>query len=54
MRMPDRLSPERWLRWVLLAGWLAASAAVWWPLPAQSRTARVKELAACRACAATR
>jgi flagellar P-ring protein precursor FlgI len=44
MRMPDRLSPERWLRWVLLAGWLAASAAVWWPLPAQS--ARIKELAA--------
>ncbi|MFO1330394.1 MAG: flagellar basal body P-ring protein FlgI [Rubrivivax sp.] len=43
----DRLAThaERALRLLLALTFVAASAAVWWPLPAQAATARVKELA---------
>jgi flagellar P-ring protein precursor FlgI len=38
-----RLHPEALVRWITLAAFACASAAVWWPWPAQA--ARIKELA---------
>jgi flagellar P-ring protein precursor FlgI len=38
-----RLHPEALVRWITLAAFASASAAVWWPWPAQA--ARIKELA---------
>ena len=37
---------ERWLRWVIGAAVLAASAALWWPHPAAASSVRIKEVAA--------
>ena len=39
-----RIDAERLLRWIVGAAFLVASAAVWWPQPAQA--ARIKEVAA--------
>ncbi len=43
---PDvsRRNPEAFMRWVVSLAFIAASAAVWWPLPASA--ARIKEVAA--------
>ena len=42
---PLHNASERWLRWVVLMAFLAASSAVWWPSPA-SAAVRIKEVAA--------
>ena len=38
-------NPERLLRWIVMASFAAASAAVWWPVPAGAAV-RIKEVAA--------
>ncbi len=40
----SRRNPERFMRWIVSLAFVAASAAVWWPLPASA--ARIKEVAA--------
>ena len=37
---------ERWLRLVVALAFVAASAALWWPLPTRASTVRLKEVAA--------
>ena len=37
------LATNRLIRWIVTLGALAASAALWWPLPSQA--ARIKEVA---------
>lgn len=40
----SRRNPEAFMRWIVSLAFVAASAAVWWPLPASA--ARIKEVAA--------
>jgi flagellar P-ring protein FlgI len=40
------VSPDRLLRWVVGLAFVAASSALWWPLPATAAAARIKEVAA--------
>jgi flagellar P-ring protein precursor FlgI len=39
-------APERWVRWLVGLAFVAASAAVWWPMPASATTSsRIKDVA---------
>ena len=41
----DNKAPERLVRWIIAAAFLAASSALWWPAPVHAAV-RIKEVAA--------